>query len=728
MRVKDIMDTDFPLLTPEQTCLTALQLLVKWGVTAAPVVDSDRLAGIFQLNSQMVIQLMETEHENKQLLVKDLMKVDVPVVWEEQGIGDIVLTNSPMIPVVGPGKHLVGIIWVSKITENMRLGIAQQLSWLNQVVESVHNGILAINEKGRIVLCNATARNMFGLGKEANGTFFADIFHETSLLDVLCSGEPALGQSAEFNGQQIISNRTPVKYGDRVIGAVSVFQDTTEIEEVSRRLASVQAINDELNAIFQSSHDGILIADGKGIILRVNRAVERLLGCTAQELDGKSVQELVDLGIINRSVTHEVLRTQKPVTIKQRTANGKETIATGSPIYDQEGRIFRVVTNIRDITELVELQLALESTRAQAIEVTSDREIMRSQKMQENGIIAASPAMLTVVDLALRVAQVDATVLVLGESGVGKEVIAKLIHRTSERNNTGQFISVNCGAIPTHLLESEFFGYEGGAFTGSKKEGKLGYFELAHQGTLFLDEIGELPIDVQVKLLRVIQEREVMKLGDTKLRKIDIRIIAATNRDLKQMVEEGSFREDLYYRLNVLPITVPPLRSRPEDIPVLLTSFLEKYCRKYGGGKVFSGGSLHLLGQYNWPGNVRELENVVERLVLTTDEPIILPQHLPMQLFQEEQPAVDIDDAEEFILDTDQAVEETDEDIQESDGEIKTLQEVMDEVEKEMIIKALQLYGSTRRAARILGVSQSTIARKAKKYQQKRVWLDYIED
>lgn len=733
MRVKDLMDTNFPLLTPAQTGSSALKVLAKWGVLAAPVIDNNHFVGSLELNSQLVLQLLEAAARQQLLLVQDLMQVDIPVVQAEQSITEIVLSSSPFLPVVEPGKGLLGLLWANKITENMRLGLAEQLSWLKQVVESVHNGIIAINEQGRIVLCNATARKMFALGPEAQGRLFADIFHGATLLEVLNTGEPAIGYRAEFNKMQIISNRTPVKHGAEVIGAVSVFQDTTEVEKVSRRLASVQAVNDELNAIIQTSHDGILIADGKGMILRVNQAVERLLECTAQELAGKNVKELVELGIINRSVTVEVLRTQKPATLKQKTAQGKETIATGTPIYDQEGRIFRVVTNIRDITELVELELALEGTRAQAIEFASDRELKRSQKMQENGIVATSPVMLAVVDLALRVAQVDATVLILGESGVGKEVIAKLIHRTSEREKSGQFISVNCGAIPSNLLESEFFGYEGGAFTGAKKEGKPGYFELAHQGTLFLDELGELPLDLQVKLLRVIQEREVVRLGDTKLRKVDARIIAATNKDLKQMVDAGKFREDLYYRLNVLPIIVPPLRHRPVDIPVLLTTFLEKYCRKYGGGKMFSGDSMNLLGRYNWPGNVRELENVVERLVLTTDEPIILPQQLPLQFFQQTQPEeeqpkdfsqFEVSEVSEVSA---QGLEETELEL-ESDGEMRTLQEVMDEVEKDMIIKALQLYGSTRRVARILGVSQSTIARKAKKYQQKRGWLEYIED
>lgn len=389
--------------------------------------------------------------------------------------------------------------------------------------------------------------------------------------------------------------------------------------------------------------------------------------------------------------------------LDQAQFSGNEKISNGD--------IQRVVTNIRDITELVELKDALEDTKVQAAEFSSNLALVRTQHMLEHGIVSKSPQMLQIIDLASKMAQFDATVLILGESGVGKELIAKLIHSASTRNKKGEFIKVNCGAIPRELLESEFFGYEPGAFTGARKEGKPGYFELAHTGTLFLDEIGELPLDLQVKLLRVIQEHELVRLGDTKPKKIDVRIIAATNRELEQMVAQGTFREDLFYRLNVLPIQIPPLRSRPEDIPALLTAFLEKYSRKYGSGKMFTGDSLALLCRYNWPGNVRELENVVERLVITADDHVILPQHLPIQVLKREQSA----SVNNQVL-ADHKFEH--------DSEMRTLQEVMDQVEKEMIIKALTIYGSTYRAAKVLGVSQSTIVRKAKKYHQKteRFW------
>jgi PAS domain S-box-containing protein len=595
------MDTEFPLLTPQQTVQAALNVLVDWRVPAAPVVNEERYLGSFVLDEQVVQNLLNSRHRNNPPLVADFMKISISVAREEQKISEIPLTQSPMIPVINTEGQLSGILWIDKI-------------------------------------------------------------------------------------------------------------------------ASIKTVShEEFNTIFESSNDGIAICDGEGIILRVNRATERILGCAFQELVNKNVRELVDLGIIIHSATEEVISTNKPASIKQTNAFGKKFIASGTPIFNQDGRIYRIVTTLKDITELEELHKTLANTRVQVAEFSSDQVEMRNLIMHKNGLISKSPLMLKIIDLAIKVSRSDATVLILGESGVGKELIAKLIHTTSGRGKSGHFIKVNCGAIPRELLESEFFGYKPGAFTGANKEGKIGYFESAHQGTLFLDEIGELALDLQVKLLRVIQEHELVRLGDTKAQKIDVRIITATNRELHTMVINKTFREDLFYRLNVLPLQIPPLRSRQEDIPALLTAFLEKYSQKYGTGKMFSGDSLTLLCKYNWPGNVRELENLVERLVLTTDEHVILPLHLPMQVYQAGKPTIE---SAITLLDNENQV------IPEQNGEMRTLQEVIDSVEKEMIIKALQIYGSTYRAARVLGVSQSTISRKTKKYNQinERYWREETDD
>lgn len=295
------------------------------------------------------------------------------------------------------------------------------------------------------------------------------------------------------------------------------------------------------------------------------------------------------------------------------------------------------------------------------------------------------------MQLALRLASVDSTVLITGESGVGKGVIAKLLHENGARKEF-PFITVNCGAIPESLIESELFGYERGAFTGSRIEGKKGLFEAAQKGTIFLDEISELPLNLQVKLLQVIQDREFTRVGGVNRIPVDVRIISATNKDLHLLVKSGKFREDLYYRLNVVPINVPPLRERPEDILPLIQSNLEKYNNQLGENKTLEPAALAVLLHYSWPGNIRELQNIVERLILTTRDNLITEENLPVfiRTSAEAQPV--------------QSMEHT------------SLRASMERAEKEVLTRALAEYKSTRAIAKALQVSQPTIVRKLHKY------------
>ena len=307
------------------------------------------------------------------------------------------------------------------------------------------------------------------------------------------------------------------------------------------------------------------------------------------------------------------------------------------------------------------------------------------------------------METIIRVAQVDSTVLITGESGTGKELLAETIHANSARKE-GPFIKVNCGAIPESLLESELFGYDAGAFTGARKEGKAGYFELANSGTLFLDEIGDLPLNLQVKLLRVIQSREIVRVGGIKPLKVDIRIVAATNRNLVDMVRRKEFREDLYYRLNVVPINVPPLRQRKEEIPSLVVHFLQVFNRKYKQVKRISPEVIDLFMEYDWPGNVRELENLMERLVVITPSDTITVQDLPSHFGN-------------LAKDWSNKVHVLD---------IVPLREAVESVEKQILEKAYVQFRTTRQMARALKVDASTVVRKAAKYGiggKQAVWL-----
>jgi transcriptional regulator with PAS, ATPase and Fis domain len=296
-----------------------------------------------------------------------------------------------------------------------------------------------------------------------------------------------------------------------------------------------------------------------------------------------------------------------------------------------------------------------------------------------------------VVETAYRLARFDTTVLLLGESGVGKDLVARIIHEASPRMETGTFVKINCGAIPEDLLESELFGYKGGAFTGANKEGKPGYFEVADKGTLFLDEIGDLPIRLQVKLLSVIQDQEVSRIGDVNKKKIDVRIIAATNQDLDAMVKNGRFREDLYYRLNVVPICIPPLRERKEEIPFLLAHYAEKYNKKYNAHHRLSKEATDVLSAYRWPGNVRELANLVEHLIVVTNETALKPEHLPPKYLSGDQ-------------------ERTEENLPVRTA--RTLREEVEKFEGQLIKRVLSQTSNYEEAAHLLGISLSTLTRR----------------
>jgi TyrR family helix-turn-helix protein len=351
---------------------------------------------------------------------------------------------------------------------------------------------------------------------------------------------------------------------------------------------------------------------------------------------------------------------------------------------DANNNMSKIITTTHDITELINLQNELETVQ----------NTLSGLKAQEglSDIIANSPSMYNVIQLTGRLSDVDSTVLITGESGVGKGVIAKLLHENGRRREF-PFVKVNCGAIPENLIESELFGYESGAFTGSKKDGKKGLFETADKGTIFLDEISELPLNLQVKLLQVIQEREITRVGGVESIPINVRIISATNKDLMDLVHEGKFREDLYYRLNVVPISIPPLRERPEDIIPMIRIFMNQNNKKMKEHKEIDSRAIAILMKYSWPGNVRELQNIIERLIITTKGTTIHPENLPS-----------------FILETANSLESTDL----TAG--KTLKDALDNAEKEILKKALEKYKTTRAMAKALGVSQPTIVRKLQKF------------
>lgn len=443
-----------------------------------------------------------------------------------------------------------------------------------------------------------------------------------------------------------------------------------------------------LRSIIESSFDGLYVVDAAGTGIMANSACLRITGISEQEFVGRNVSDALSNGIISDSVALKVLETKKPVT-QIIAIREKEVLLTGSPILDQKGNVTHVVGNVRDIGQLNHLNIQqLLSIALQQRRPSRGKEVKPPPKRPYiQGIVAESKNFIEVVSLAQKVAKVDSTILIRGESGTGKEVIVNLIHSASNRAQ-GPLIKVNCSAIPHHLLESELFGYEKGAFTGADSRGKPGLFELANKGTIFLDEIGDMPMELQSKLLRVLQELEITRVGGRSSMKINVRVISATHKPLEQMVAEGKFRQDLFYRLNIVPIKIPPLRERKEDITSLAYAFLHRINAKYNLDKRLHPSALQVMKVYEWPGNIREMENMMERIAVTLDHDEIHWSDLPI--------------------------------ISEHVKEPKehTLKHLIQDVEKQIIYEKMAEYKSTRKAAKALGISQPALVKKLQKYSK----------
>lgn len=483
--------------------------------------------------------------------------------------------------------------------------------------------------------------------------------------------------------------------------------DITRISDGLHQLLAERGTTRNLNfeEIGDHLYDGVYLADGQGRTLYVNKSYERITGLKAEEVVGHYVQDLLAQGLYSNAVTPEVLRLKKRVdSVGQSSRNGARMLITGNPIFDQEGNIKLVAVIEREITDLDTMLVELEATKDKIRSVENDdqrhrREIEHLRKRWANAkLIGESRQVREILALVRRVVDFDVTVLIQGETGVGKEIVATEIHEGSTRKDK-PFIRVNCAAIPASLLESELFGYEKGAYTGAAAKGKIGLFELADKGTILLDEIGDMPLELQGKLLRVLQQKELTRVGGTRAIPLDVRVIAATNCDLQGLTQSGKFRADLYFRINVFPITIPPLRERPEDIVVLAIHFLNNYNQKYAKKVRLSRDSMALLGSYAWPGNVRELQNVIERLVLISDQSSVIGHDCLMPMLHPGQASGMAPSFTNPFL----------------DAPTRTLKSIIDEVEKNVIEKALREFGSTRKAAKALGVDQSTIVKKAKR-------------
>ena len=565
------------------------------------------------------------------------------------------------------------------------------------ILDVIYNGIVAIDKEGKLVFFNQTAEKLFRIAAEkALGRYILDVLPKTGgkLLESLRTGTPYYGEKLQGETVPLIANITPVQSKGRIAGAVSVFQELSEIEKISKELDLFKNMKDWLDTVIDSSYDGLWICDHEGKVVRINKTAEKLHDVKAEEVVGRNMKDLVAEGLIDKSATLATLETKTSVTMIQYIKGKKKLLVSSSPIVNKNGEITFVVCNDRDIQELDHLRSQLQETQALARVYSSRLAELEMKGVDFSSLIFRSPDMGRVVETAVRVAGVDSTVLLLGESGVGKGMIAKLIHKHSERSK-GPFISVDCASIPDSLIESELFGYEKGAFTGAKVEGKPGLFELAHCGTLFLDEIGEIPLSSQSKLLHFLEEHEITRVGGLDPRRINVRIIAASNKDIAEMVSEKHFRKDLYYRLNVIPIHIIPLRERKEDIAALIFHFLEKFNSMHHCRKTFSPLVVDAICNYEFPGNVRELANLIERLVVLSEKDHIEIGDLPETMQKEGVPVMP-----DFTL----------------SWENLPLKEALERCERVILERTLQKFGSQRKASKILRIAQASISRKIKRY------------
>ncbi|MDM8129464.1 sigma 54-interacting transcriptional regulator, partial [Paraclostridium benzoelyticum] len=436
----------------------------------------------------------------------------------------------------------------------------------------------------------------------------------------------------------------------------------------------MQYTKDFFERIVESSHDEIFVCDKDGYMIYCNKAFESNYGIDREDMIGKTAMFLNEAGYSNQTPIPSVVKHKKKVSMEQKTITGKTLIITATPVFDENGDIEFIVENSRDISELNSIK---EKIKLYENTISS---FNKSQSLIYNDTTIKGSSMKSILEIAKNVAKTNVNVLLLGESGCGKTTLAKHIHLNSKRAGK-PFITINCSTISPNLLESELFGYEGGAFTGANSKGKIGLVELANEGTLFLDEIGDIPKELQSKFLQLIQDKTFTSVGGVKTKKVDIRFISATNVDLINSINQKKFREDLYYRINVVELKIPPLRDRKEDLLELIFHFFKKYSNIFNLDKSMSTEVINVLLNYNYPGNMRELENIIQNILVTSSSDYIELHHLPKSVLNQ----VD------FV----------------KDEENNSLDNLMENYEKLLICKYYKNNPSSYKLAKALNISQS---------------------
>lgn len=692
MLVREVMSPYAITLKPTMTLAEAAASLRQAGLDGAAVVDDKKKMIGIVTKTHFVREIADGGDSSRK--VGEVMTTDVFTLLETETISHLQQNSNifryGLFPVVNKAYQPVGYLTRTELVKylsDQSLYLAEELK---AVLNSVYNGVIVTNAEGIVTLFNPAAQAITGLSaSKVVGQLAEQVIPNTGLQRVLETGLSEVNQQQTIQNSCILTNRSPIMKDNKMMGAVAVFQDITEMQAVAGELENVKNLKSTLESILESGFECVVIVDKLGYITMLNQTYCDFLGVDPKEVIGKHVSD-----VIENTRMHIVAQTGKAELADMQRIGDNNALVTRMPII-KDGEVVGAVGKLlfRDVKDLKNMARKFNTLQSELEYYKEELRKVQGGQYTFDSIIGNSERMEWLKSIGAKAAKGSSTVLVLGESGTGKELFAHAIHTHSARRYN-PFIKVNCAAVPENLLESELFGYDDGAFTGARKGGKPGKFELANTGTIFLDEIGDMTMSMQAKLLRVLQEREIERVGSTKTLKIDVRVVAATNRDLEQMIENGEFRQDLYYRLNIISLNIPPLRERIEDIPFLCENLLRKiYHRAPHDVEGVSPEALSYLLSYNWPGNVRELENVLERAInLMDEEPFILPEHLPPVVKKQYR-------------------------IRESGDSVKNLAGIRFDAEKQALYKALEAAGGNKsRAAKLLGIHRSGFYQKLRKY------------
>ncbi|MER3121284.1 sigma-54-dependent Fis family transcriptional regulator [Bacillus altitudinis] len=628
---------------------------------------------------------------------KEYIKDDIDIIIETTGSSAVLkelIEQKPEHAVIVPSSMAYVMSELMAEKQQLIQILKEQTYKHDRIFNATNDGMIFINMDEEVVLFNRSAAKMVGCSqKDAIGRHIREVIPNTKLPDILRSREPEFNQKQFLNQQiQIVTTRLPIiDDAGRMLGALSIFKDITDAVELAEEVTNLKEVRTMLEAIIQSSDEAISVVDEQGKGILINRAYTKMTGLTDKEVVGKPAGADISEG---ESMHLKVLETRRPVRgVRMKVGpNKKDVIVNVAPVI-VDGILKGSVGVIHDVSEIQSL----------TNELNKARQLIRTleAKYTFEDIIGESEQMLVALEQAKLGAKTPATILLRGESGTGKELFAHAIHNESDRKYN-RFVRVNCAALSETLLESELFGYEEGAFSGARRGGKKGLFEEANQGSIFLDEIGEMTPSTQAKLLRVMQEKEIVRVGGTKAIPVDVRVITATNVNIEKAMAEGKFREDLYYRMNRYPISIPPLRQRLEDIESLSKRLIQKINLDYGRNvSGLTDRALNRLRSYSWPGNVRELENVLGRAMIFLNP-------------QEEW----IDEAHIAFMESDEHEEKEQQELAVSQFEGETLSDAVEAFEAQLIKQTLEKHQFNRtKTAKTLGISIRNLYYKMDKYQ-----------